>query len=262
MSPRGTRSGQHPPDGASRALSHDGPATDFSPPKNKATNLSPDAKVGALQSFRVALRQLNHGLRGTPLGRFQTWLGRQSDGSLHAPCTKSELPASPMGLRSQEQQLLPSHLPTPEDSLFSKTQLSSKRRRQRRHVRRIAWRLGQLVSGSFSYFELGAPKSEAEYEDVMGTWRVTPRQEAAFVNIVEDLAHFIRSSPQMLLGSGRGLKNLRQLIDLYDRSWSKYDVLDGSTVNTKSLIPSALEVDPSRVFVPLRAGSARPEDFL
>ena len=60
-----------------------------------------EAPRGVLLSFSRALRQMDHSLRGSPLGRFTAWLRRQSEDSLQTPCTKSNVWTSPSSSRPE-----------------------------------------------------------------------------------------------------------------------------------------------------------------
>eukprot|EP00972_Heterocapsa_arctica_P000373 54206-Heterocapsa_arctica.AAC.1 len=66
----------------------------------------------------------------------------------------------------------------------------------------------------------------------------------------------------MRLGSGRVLKSIRLLVNLFAETWGGKTAPGVPFADMNSLVPSALEVDPARIAIPEKAGQVRPEDIL
>eukprot|EP00972_Heterocapsa_arctica_P012440 1827695-Heterocapsa_arctica.AAC.1 len=55
---------------------------------------------------------------------------------------------------------------------------------------------------------------------------------------------------------------MRLLVNLFSETWVGKTTPGVPFADVKSLVPSALEVDPARIAIPAKAGQVRPEDIL
>ena len=114
----------------------------------------------------------------------------------------------------------------------------------------------------FTFLKAASPKSPAEYEATLGAWSISTRQLEAFERLELDITRFIRLSPEVHLGSGRGLKNIHLLVKHFTEAWGLKEPQGANSLDVNSLVCSALEVNPDRIAVPEQAGQVLPESIL
>ena len=115
--------------------------------------------------------------------------------------------------------LLPCHLPLRDcDRQDRAPVLRSRRRAQRRALRLCGRLLVDWLICSYSFLELGSPKTVGQYMQGMGTWHLSSRQQAASELLLEDIMPFCRSQAGSELVRGRGIGSLHAMCDLANSS--------------------------------------------
>ena len=151
--------------------------------------------------------QLHHVMRDTPLGRFSHWLRRQR--SLYVPGINRESLGSPeVELNAP---LLPMHLPRwrmPSAECVRRARGSQRQRLQRRS---LAQSLTDWVLTVFIFYECGSPKSPDRYRAALGSYGLSPRQEAAAHLLMIEILPFCHLQPSLAASRGRGIATMNEL---------------------------------------------------
>ena len=180
--------------------------------------------------------------KGGPQQRFHGWLirARRLGGS-----SSSSRPAN----NGESPNILPVHLPaSPVQCVPPK----GRRALKLWVAKRSAWALTEWLLSLFSYYELGYPKSAADYEKKMGSWHVSEEQESLALSLFEGLLPFCNLKSEETWSRGR--KTLHEAVVSFNDN-KHIHIGDFAKHNTVA----AQYVDPNRISLPTTAGILDPQ---
>ena len=128
--------------------------------------------------------------------------------------------------------LLPCHLPPQPPSLATGAVLvgtveapRSRRRLQRRSVRRRAWHLVEWLIASFTYHELRCPKTVKELVGGVGAYGFSAQQRLYTQALFDQVIPFCRPRPPLVGGLGRGIDVTTSMLLVLEKQTlkSEYD---------------------------------------
>ena len=122
---------------------------------------------------------------GGPIQRYHSWLVRARRKCPDA----SKLSTNPPDGSCRARNILPTHLPVyPRGNVFPK----SRPARIRYFAACNAWTAVEWIIAAHNYYELGCPKSPAEYEKEMGGWKISRVERDLVLDLFEGLTPFFR----------------------------------------------------------------------
>ena len=146
-------------------------------------------------------------------------------------------------------------------TLFSRGEVGFRSRRvaARARHRRIAWRLAELQSASFSFLALDCPRHFSDRHK-LGQEGLSVAQRTAFDLLVSTNLRFGRLRPEAS-GRSRGLATFSALLSDFETRWTSQHERPGASIDVSPGC-TALPVDPARVQVPDKAGILDPASVL
>ncbi len=111
-------------------------------------------------------------------------------------------------------------------------------------ARATAWFAAEWLVTTCNYFELGSPKTEAEYQEALGPYHVTSQAESLFKGLVDRLVESCRSSA--CEGWTRGRKMLLEtIVELSNRR--PEEATSPASYELKPLIRRGSRCQPGRL---------------